>query len=154
MDPLTAIEIPADDPRVKAVVAKHLELMRASSPVCSVHAMEADDLASANATFFAVLDEGIAAAIGALKPLPSNHGELKSMHVIQTHRGRGLAGVVLSGLLGKARGLGMQRISLETGSRPVFAPAVRFYARHGFQICGPFDGYKDDPESIFMTRLI
>ena len=35
-----------------------------------------------------------------------------------------------------------------------FAPAHQLYTRFGFQLCGPFDRYKDDPNSVFMTREI
>jgi putative acetyltransferase len=50
------------------------------------------------------------------------------------------------------RGRGMTRLSLETGSWAYFAPARALYARHGFVECGPFEGYREDPNSVFMTR--
>ena len=33
-----------------------------------------------------------------------------------------------------------------------FAPARALYARFGFELCGPFADYVDDPDSVFMTR--
>jgi len=48
----------------------------------------------------------------------------------------------------------MQSLWLETGSAPAFTPALRLYESSGFERCGPFDGYTDDPFSIFMMREI
>ena len=31
-------------------------------------------------------------------------------------------------------------------------PARALYARHGFEVCGPFGDYRPDPHSTFMTR--
>lgn len=92
--------------------------------------------------------------MGALKTLGGGGGEVKSMHVAQEARGRGLADKILKGLLAEAANAGMSRVSLETGSQPPFAPARAFYARHGFAFCDPFEGYEDDPASVFMTRGI
>jgi putative acetyltransferase len=48
----------------------------------------------------------------------------------------------------------MTSLWLETGSTEPFIPALRLYESRGFQRCGPFDGYVDDPFSVFMTRTI
>ena len=154
MDPLiTRVqEIAPTDYRVEPLISAHLTLMRASSPACSVHAMEADDLAVAGARFFVALDGDEAVAMGALKALTGPHGEIKSMHVRQDRRGAGLADQILAHLLDVARIEGMTRVSLETGSQDAFYPARQFYARHGFSTCPPFEGYLLDPNSVFMTR--
>ena len=156
MDPLTAVihETDPADPRVAALIETHLTLMRASSPACSVHAMDAERLSEAGAWFFAIFENETAIAMGALKRLSGPAGEVKSMHVRQHMRGRGLANRVLLHLLGVARADGMARVFLETGSQPVFAPARAFYARHGFTECPPFEGYAPDPNSVFMTRVL
>jgi len=33
-------------------------------------------------------------------------------------------------------------------------PARALYRRNGFEVCGPFNGYTDDPNSVYMTREI
>ena len=147
-------EIAPTDPRVADLIAAHLTLMRASSPACSVHAMEAADLAAAGARFFAVIDGETAIAMGALKRLSDGGGEVKSMHVRADRRGLGLADRILAHLLGVAAEGGMDRVFLETGSQEVFGPARAFYARHGFTVCPPFEGYTDDPNSVFMVRSV
>lgn len=147
-------QISPDDPAMAHLLQRHLELMWASSPACSVHAMDAQALAASDAQFFAVFEQGVAIAMGALKPLSDGNGELKSMHVHLDHRGKGLADTMLARLLKTAGLAGMGRVSLETGSQPVFAPARAFYQRHGFTFCPPFEGYVEDPASLFMKREI
>ena len=156
MDPLS-VDIHAVspiDPVVQPLIHAHLDLMRASSPACSVHAMDESDLANANAQFFAAFKNGAPAAIGALKVLSAVHGELKSMHVRADCRGSGLADSMLDKLLVTARKLGIKRVSLETGSQDAFRRARAFYTRRGFSECDPFEGYECDPNSIFMTRTL
>lgn len=154
MDALTPVEVSPTDPRVLPLVAAHLELMRASSPACSVHAMEAADLEESGARFFAIFRGDDILAMGALKAINAEHGELKSMHVSKTQRGQGLADAILAKLLCEARAAGMTRVSLETGSQAPFAAARAFYGRNGFNTCGPFEGYSEDPHSVFMTKAL
>ena len=155
MDALTApVEVTPTDARVRDLIETHLQLMYASSPACSVHAMSADSLAEADARIFAIFDGDRAVAMGALKQLSGAHGEVKSMHVRADQRGKGLADRILLHLLQAAGAAGMTRVSLETGSQEAFAPARAFYIRHGFDYCPPFEGYADDPESVFMTRTV
>lgn len=151
---MTPIAVSPSDSRILPLISAHLELMRASSPACSVHAKEAADLDAAGVRFFAIIDDGEAVAIGALKRLGDLHGELKSMHVRRDRRGRGLADAILDCLMEEARAMGLTRVSLETGSNEVFAAARNFYGRKGFSTCGPFEGYVLDPHSVFMTRTL
>lgn len=116
--------------------------------------MEASELAGSDTVFLALFSNGKAVAMGALKRLSTEHGELKSMHVVDEHRGCGLADVVLGHLLDEARNGGMVRVSLETGSQDAFTAALAFYKRHGFDACAPFEGYAADPNSVFMTREV
>ena len=104
--------------------------------------------------FFAIFDGNLAIAMGALKNLTPPAGELKSMHVHSDFRGVGLADTILDTVLRAAKEAGLSDIYLETGSQAPFAPARNFYARHGFAYCPPFEGYSEDPESVFMTRSI
>lgn len=154
MDALTPriAEVAPTDARLAPLFARHLRLMRASSPACSVHAMDANTLAEADVRFFAIFEAGQAVAMGALKPIRPGHGELKSMHVVEEARGRGLARAMLRHLLQAARAGGMTRVSLETGSQDAFAAARALYRAEGFRDCPPFEGYGPDPNSAFLTR--
>ena len=61
---------------------------------------------------------------------------------------------MLAHIIAAARAMGLKRLCLETGSFDFFAPARALYARHGFVECAPFEDYKPDANSTFMTREI
>ena len=153
MDALTDIwEIAPTDPAILPLIERHTRFAHAHSPACSVHTMSADELVSSGSQFFAVIENGEAVAMGALKKLSGSGGELKSMHVREGRRGDGLADAILSKIIEAARLIGMSSLYLETGSQDAFKPARAFYLRHGFDYCPPFEGYVEDPASVFMTR--
>jgi putative acetyltransferase len=91
---------------------------------------------------------------GALAALGPGHEELKSMRTDPERRGNGIATRILGHLLQDARGRGIRRISLETGSMEFFAPARALYAKAGFVLCSPFGSYTQDPNSVFMTKAL
>jgi len=99
-------------------------------------------------------EAGVPVAMGAFKRIDRHHAEVKSMHVLIEARGRGLSRLMLDHLMAAAKAAGYLRLSLETGSQPMFLPAVRLYEKAGFEICQPFEGYSLDPNSIFMTRTL
>lgn len=138
----------------RALIARHLAGMHANSPPGSVHALEIDKLRGPDVTFWSVwLGEEIAGC-GALKRLDARRGELKSMRVADAFLGQGVGRALLDHLIGEARARGMKCLWLETGSSAAFIPALRLYESAGFVRCGPFDGYTDNPFSVFMTRAI
>ena len=141
-------------PQVLPLLQRHLDLMHASSPPESVHALDPAALDTADVAFFTLRDGEAVLGMGAVKRIDASHAEIKSMHVVTEARGRGLARVLLDHLLAEAQTLGYARLSLETGVEPVFAPARALYERAGFGYCGPFEGYGEDPNSVFMTRTI
>lgn len=149
------IEIRRDrpvSPQVLPILQRHLDLMHASSPPESVHALDPAGLDTPDVAFFTLRDADAVLGMGAFKRIDATHAEIKSMHVVAEARGRGLARVLLDHLLAEAQNLGYTRLSLETGVEPVFAPARALYERAGFNYCDPFEGYELDPNSVFMTR--
>lgn len=73
------------------------------------------------------------------------------MHTVSSRRGEGLGKQMLLHLIYEAKLRKFNHLSLETGSQAGFLPARKLYEAHGFQYCGPFADYKEDPNSIFMT---
>lgn len=140
-----------DDPRVIELLAIHTLAARAQTARGSAHALEASDLRSADIRFWTAWDGDRVLGTAALKRLSPSHGEIKSMHTVETARRRGVGSALLRHVIHAARAAGMRRVSLETGSWPYFLPARAFYARHGFVECEPFGAYAPDPNSIFMT---
>ena len=145
-----AVADPAE-PEIVALLQEHLRDMRATSPPESVHALDLDGLRDPAVTVWSVREDAGLVAIGALKDLGEGHGEIKSMRVADGFRGRGIASLLLRHLLAAARGSGLVRISLETGTQPFFAPARTLYTRHGFRQCPPFGTYSEDPNSAYFT---
>jgi putative acetyltransferase len=77
-------------------------------------------------------------------------GELKSMFIRPAARGLGLSKVLLQAIETKAKELKLSRIDLETG--PKSHAALSLYEAAGYRLCGPFAEYKNDPNSVFMTK--
>lgn len=154
---MPTIEIRVDDlsgDAVRALIAAHLQGMHATSPPESVHALDIDGLRHPSITFWSAWVDGALAGIGAMKAIDDERGELKSMRVDDRFRGSGVGRVILRHIMAAARERGMTSLWLETGSPDEFIPAVRLYQSEGFTICGPFEGYTDDPMSVFMTRSL
>ena len=141
-------------PPTRALVARHLAGMRAITPEESVHALDVDKLRGPDVTFWSVWIGEEIAGCGALKVLDATRGELKSMRVADAFLGQGIGRAILDHLMAEARKRKMESLWLETGSSPPFIPALRLYESAGFIRCGPFEGYQDDPFSVFMTRRL
>lgn len=131
---------------------RHTADMHADTPPESIHMMDSSELAIPQVHFFVAREAGAPLAMGAFKILSNAHGEIKSMHVLTEARGRGLSKVMLAHVEAAARQEGLARLSLETGVQPTFVAARALYEKAGYQICGPFEGYWDDPNSLFMTK--
>ena len=140
--------------QVRALLAEHLDDMRATSPPGSVHALDVTGLTHPTVTVWTLWDEQVVLGCAALKELTPVHGELKSMRTATAARGRGVATRLLRHVISQARGRGYRRLSLETGSQEFFAPARRLYLRHGFVGCSPFGDYLPDPHSAFLTLTL
>ena len=142
------------DPRIASFLEEHLADMRAVSPPESTHALDLAGLRRPEVAFWSVWSGAELVGCGAIKRLDAAHAELKSMRVSTTHRRSGIAARLLEHIMAQARQRGFERLSLETGSMPFFAPAHALYAAHGFVPCAAFGGYREDPNSIFMTRRL
>ncbi|MDE2380335.1 GNAT family N-acetyltransferase [Bradyrhizobium sp.] len=139
------------DPRVIALLDHHYTTARAQTAPGSAHALDLAGLRAPDIAFWTGWDGDTLVAVGALKTIARDHGEVKSMHTLEAARRRGLAGRMLRHIIAHGRARGMVRLSLETGSSDYFRPAVALYKAHGFVPCGPFEGYVDDPNSLFLT---
>lgn len=150
-------EIREDDlssDNVRALIAAHLDGMHASSPACSVHALDLTALRAPDVTVWAARIDGELAGVGALKVLDAENGELKSMRVDDRFRGFGVGRAVLRHIMADAAARGIRSLWLETGTTPDFDAARGLYASEGFEYCAPFGDYVEDPFSVFMTRTI
>ena len=141
-------------PEIIALLQEHLAEMRSVSLPESVHALDLSGLRMPDITFWTVWIASDLAGCGALKELGPDHGEIKSMRTARHYKRKGIAAFVVRHILDEAARRGYRRLSLETGSQPHFVPARALYASFGFQPCGPFGDYRDDPNSVFMTKVL
>jgi putative acetyltransferase len=139
---------------VIALLEEHLSEMHSISPPESVHALDSAELRKPEITFWSAWFGRELAGCGALKELTPEHGEIKSMRTSDQHRRKGVASRIVQHIIAETTRRGYHRLSLETGSKVHFEPARQLYASYGFEPCGPFEGYVDDPNSVFMTRLL
>jgi putative acetyltransferase len=132
----------------------HVRQLRTISPPESKHALDLDGLRRPEITFWTVLDGDTIVGCGALKRLDDTHAEVKSMRTAPARTRGGIASSLLGHIIDEAARMGFRRLSLETGSAEFFRPARRLYEKFGFTYCEPFAGYRPDPNSAFMTRVL
>jgi putative acetyltransferase len=148
-----ALESPLGDD-LSLLMSRHTADMHADTPPESIHMMDASQLAVPGIWFYVMRDGAEPVGMGAFKRIDPSHAEIKSMHVLIERRGQGLSRKMLDHLLAQAAAQGFTRLSLETGSQDMFAPARGLYLRAGFTECDPFEGYALDPNSVYMTKAI
>jgi putative acetyltransferase len=143
-----------DDPRVRDLLEHHVKTSREATAIGSAHALDLEALKSRDVRFWSAWHGSELVGVGALKDLSPTHGEIKSMHTVQAHRGQGVGAALLRHIVEVARSRGMTRLSLETGSATYFAQARALYHNQGFVECPPFGEYVEDPNSVFMTLAL
>ena len=142
------------DPRLAAFLQAHLDELQSTVPPESRHALDLDGLQRPGVRMWVARSGGHLVGTSALAELEPEHEELKSMRTDPLRRGHGIASALLSHLVADARGRGIRRISLETGSMEFFVPARALYAKAGFVACARFGAYLDDPNKAFMTLAL
>ncbi len=151
------MEIIQDDltgQEIIALLAEHMAAMQAVSPPESRHALDLEGLRQDDITFWSLWDGDKLAGCVALKTLDNGHGEIKSMRTAAAYLRRGVAAQLLQFVINEAKKRNYQKLSLETGSMRYFEPARKLYQKFGFEYCQPFASYKEDPNSVFMTKRI
>lgn len=94
--------------------------------------------------------DGTAVACGGLRPLPEGGAEIKRMFVHPSARGAGVSTAILRALEEEARGLGLDRLVLETGTAQ--PDAIRFYQREGYTPIPLFGPYIGSDLSLCFAR--
>jgi len=154
---MTDYRIVEDDltgPEVAALLEYHLGEMHQWSPACKVHAMPIERLREPDVTFYSAWAGEELAAVGALKHLSDDRGELKSMRAAPAFRGKGAGQAILAHLMAEARRRGHAWLGLETGRPEPFQPARKLYEKHGFAECPAFGDYVSDEFSLCMSRTL
>ncbi|MGY3454168.1 putative acetyltransferase [Bradyrhizobium sp. USDA 4353] len=147
------MDIRQDDPTapyVAPLLAHHLAELQS---VMGEHAqaLDASGLSAASVTFWTAWQGQTLLGFGALKQLDEAHGEVKSMRAAPAARRTGVGRALLQHIVAEARKRKYARLSLETGTAELHAPAVALYRSVGFVSCEPFASYQASPHNQFLT---
>ena len=151
---LKSIEGNFDNFEVNELLKKHFIELRAASPEGSAHVLDIPGLKVSSIKFLSLWKNEKLIGCGALKFLDNDHGEFKSIRVHDNFRNKGNGIKVIEHLILKAKELKIKRISIETGAGKFFDPARKLFERCDFKPCEPFAHYKEDVNSIYLTKLI
>ncbi|HEY0269818.1 MAG TPA: GNAT family N-acetyltransferase [Sphingomonas sp.] len=113
-------------------------------------ALDAAGLSAPDVTFWTAWQDDALVGFGALKALSDSHGEVKSMRAAPAARGTGVGRAMLDHIIAEARRRRYSRLSLETGTTALHAPAVSLYRSAGFVSCDAFADYQPSPYNQFL----
>ena len=132
----------------------HWLFCTSTTPIEHVYALDASKLFTPDITVFGARVHGELVGVGAIRILDAEHAELKSMHTLAKSRGLGLGKAMVSHIEEFAKGRGVKRISLETGTNEAFKPARELYKSLGYVDCDAFGDYVLSEDNMCMTKLI
>ena len=151
---LKSIEGNFDNPEVNELLTKHFIELRAASPEGSAHVLDIPGLKIPSIKFWSLWENEKIFGCGALKFLGKEHGEFKSIRIHDNFKNKGNGVKIIEHLINEAIKLNIKRISLETGAGEFFNPARKLFKKCEFKPCKPFAHYKEDVNSIYLTKLI
>ena len=151
---IKSIEGNFDDQEVNKLLTKHFIELRAASPQGSAHVLDIPGLKVPSIKFWSLWENDKLMGCGALKFLEREHGEFKSIRIHDNFRKKGNGINVINHLINEAKKLNISRLSIETGAGDFFIPARKLFKKSGFEPCKPFAHYKEDINSVYLTKLI
>ena len=151
---LKSIEGNFENKEVNELLTKHFIELRAASPEGSAHVLDIPGLKEPSIKFWSLWEKDKLMGCGALKFLEEGHGEFKSIRVHDDFKNKGYGIKIINHLIENAKKLKINRLSIETGAGKFFEPARKLFKRCDFEPCKPFAHYKEDVNSIYLTKLI
>ena len=151
---LKSIEGNFDNQEVHELLVKHFIELRAASPEGSAHVLDIPGLKVSSIKFWSLWQNEMLMGCGALKFLDKEHGEFKSIRIHNDFRNQGNGINVINHLINEAKKLNINRLSIETGAGDFFIPARKLFKKCGFETCKPFAHYKEDVNSVYLTKII
>ena len=151
---LKSIEGNFDNQEVHELLIKHFIELRAASPEGSAHVLDIPGLKVSSIKFWSLWQNEMLMGCGALKFLDKEHGEFKSIRIHNDFRNQGNGINVINHLINEAKKLNINRLSIETGAGDFFIPARKLFKKCGFETCKPFAHYKEDVNSVYLTKII
>ncbi|GHA59700.1 N-acetyltransferase [Amylibacter ulvae] len=148
------ITIEAGDPhhpQATALLQASHALMESLFPAESNHYLSIDALCVPDIHFLVAKNDDQIVGCGAIAN-KGDYGEIKSMFVAECARGLGVAKLLMDALEKQALLQDLSTVRLETGN--LLHAAHRLYEACGFTYVGPFGDYPDDPNSLFMQKVL
>lgn len=152
--PFTIREDDLSSESTRSLLAFHVRQMHTNSPAGSVFALDLSGLQAPEVTVWTAWRGSQIVAVGAVKELGDETGELKSMRTHPDHTRQGAAAAMLDHIIAVAKGRGLKRLSLETGSGPVFEPALALYRKRGFTAGEAFADYERSHFNQFFHLVL
>ena len=143
-----------DNPKVHELLSKHFVELRAASPEGSAHVLDIPGLKVSSIKFWSLWQDENLIGCGALKFLDESHGEFKSIRIHDNFRNKGYGINVINHLINEAKKLKIKKLSIETGAGDFFLPARKLFKKCKFEECQPFAHYKEDVNSVYLTKII
>lgn len=135
-----------------ALIAELDAYQSALYPPESHHALDLASVVEQDILFVLARDHAEQAVGCGAVVLSAQYGELKRLYVRPQQRGTGVAKKILQALEAAAVASACSVLKLESG--PYQPEALGLYARCGYERCGPYGGYIDDPLSVFMQKKL
>ena len=151
---LKSVEGNFDNSEVHELLTKHFIELRAASPEGSAHVLDIPGLKIPSIKFWSLWQNDMLMGCGALKFLDKEHGEFKSIRIHDNFRRAGNGINVVNHLIKEAKKLNITRLSIETGAGNFFKPARKLFKKCGFETCKPFAHYKEDINSLYLTKTL
>ena len=151
---LISVEGNFDHPEVLELLTKHFIELREASPEGSAHVLDIPGLKVSSIKFWSLWQNENLIGCGALKFLEEGHGEFKSIRIHDEFRNKGYGIHVIDHLINEAKKLKIKRLSIETGAGDFFLPARKLFKKCKFEECQPFAHYKEDVNSVYLTKII
>ena len=151
---MKSIENNFENKYVNELLIKHFIELKSVSPEGSTHVLDIDGLKVNGIKFWSLWENSELVGCGALKFLNEKHGEFKSIRVSDKFRGKGYGKKIIYYLIDQSKKLGIEKLSVETGSGEFFSLARKLFKSCGFLSCGPFAHYKEDPNSCYFNLKI
>ncbi|WP_404340507.1 GNAT family N-acetyltransferase [Pseudoalteromonas mariniglutinosa] len=144
------VDLKPNDQDVINVFADIDRLINSLYPVATAQSLSIEELDQSNVYAIGLKNDDGIVACGAIVKQAGNppYAEIRRLYVKPSYRGKGLSRRIMQILLHYAGEEQIPLIRLETG--PKQTESINLYENLGFQQCGPFGNYTENPQSLFM----
>ena len=143
-----------DNPKVHEILSKHFVELRDASTKGRAHELDIPGLKISSIKLWSLWQDENIIGWGAIKFLEEGHGEFKSIRIHDEFRNKGYGIHVIDHLINEAHKFKIKRLMIETVAVVFFLPARKLFKKWEFEECQPFAHYKEDVNSVYLTKII